>query len=74
LTCTGPDWHKSSRARWYKSSFSSANGPCVEVATNLPGIVPVWDSKDPAGPHLILTTGEWQAFVNGVHRGQFELD
>jgi predicted secreted Zn-dependent protease len=63
-----------SRADWHKSSYSSQDGNCVEVATNLPGIVAVRDSKAPAGPRLVLTTDEWQAFINGVHRGEFEFD
>ena len=35
-------------AMWRKSSYSSANGgACVEVASNLPGVVAVRDSKAP---------------------------
>ena len=37
------------RALWRKSSYSSGNGGnCVEIAVNLPGVVAVRDSKDPA--------------------------
>jgi hypothetical protein len=36
------------------SSYSSQNGACVEVATNLPGAVAVRDSKDPEGPGLLI--------------------
>ncbi|MFE1933989.1 DUF397 domain-containing protein, partial [Streptomyces sp. NPDC059474] len=36
-----------STVAWHKSSYSSnGGGECVEVADNLPGIVPVRDSKD----------------------------
>jgi hypothetical protein len=38
-----------SEARWRKST-RSGEGNCVEVADNLPGVVAVRDSKDPAGP------------------------
>jgi Domain of unknown function (DUF397) len=63
-----------SRAVWRKSTKSGGNGgQCVEVATNLPGIVAVRDSKDPEGPKLIFTPGEWDVFVRAVHDGQFEL-
>jgi hypothetical protein len=56
-----------SRAAWQKSSYSGSNGgQCVEVARNLPGIVAVRDSRDPAGPKLIVAPGEWAAFVRRV--------
>ncbi|MFG3703225.1 DUF397 domain-containing protein [Micromonospora sp. NPDC047670] len=53
-----------SSARWRKSSRSgSSGGNCVEVADNLPGVVAVRDSKDPAGPALTFTPTAWRAFV-----------
>ena len=61
-----------SRAAWRKSSHSGGNGgQCVEVASNLPGVVAVRDSKDPGGPSLVVTAGEWRAFLGGVRRGGF---
>ena len=61
-----------SRAVWFKSSFSNGQGgACVEVAANLPGIVAVRHSKDPDGPKLVFTAGEWKAFVAGVAAGEF---
>ncbi len=57
-----------SRAAWRKASASST-GNCVEVAVNLPGVVAVRDSKDPAGPALTLTPAAWQAFTARLRRG-----
>ena len=55
-----------SRAEWRKSSYSSQNGACVELATNLPGMVAIRDSKDPGGPSLLIPAAEWRAFVRGL--------
>ncbi|MDX6393695.1 MAG: hypothetical protein QOJ73_4758 [Streptosporangiaceae bacterium] len=62
-----------SRAAWHKSSHSSQDGNCVEVASNLPGAVAVRDSKDLHGPALIFTPGEWRAFAAGIRGGEFDL-
>jgi hypothetical protein len=56
-----------SRAQWRKASYSGTNGgQCVEVATNLPGVVVVRDSKDPDGPVLALDPAAWQAFTSRI--------
>lgn len=60
-------------AEWRKSSASGDNGQCVEVATNLTGVVAVRDSKDPDGARLIFTHAEWAAFLSGARRGEFDL-
>lgn len=57
---------------WVKSSFSFANGNCVEVADLPGGHVGVRDSKDPQGLVLRFTPGEWHAFVGGVRNGEFD--
>ncbi|MGC4857407.1 DUF397 domain-containing protein [Micromonospora sp. DT4] len=41
----------------------SNGGDCVEVADNLPGLVAVRDSKDPAGPALTFSPAAWTSFV-----------
>ncbi|MGW7694682.1 DUF397 domain-containing protein [Streptomyces asiaticus] len=53
-----------SAALWRKSSYSNGDGgDCVEVADNLPGLVPVRDSKAPDGPALLFPAGSWAAFI-----------
>ncbi|MGW0482615.1 DUF397 domain-containing protein [Nonomuraea sp. NPDC003214] len=62
-----------SGAEWKKSSRSGNNGGnCVEVATNLPGVIAVRDSKDRSGPVLTFTPSEWSAFIGGVKDGEFD--
>ena len=56
---------------WKKSSYSNGGGACVEVASNVPGVVAVRDSKDPHGPALALTPDQWRAFIAGAGNGEF---
>ncbi|MBF8188619.1 DUF397 domain-containing protein [Nonomuraea sp. K274] len=61
-------------AEWRRATVSGDNGgQCVEVADNLPGIVAVRDSKNPTGPALVFTLGEWNAFLSGAKGGEFDL-
>jgi hypothetical protein len=55
-----------SRAVWHKSTRSNNGGACVDVATNLPAVVAVRDSKDPGGPALLLTHRQWRRFVDSI--------
>ena len=56
-------------AEWRTSSYSGANGDCVEVATTLAGEVAVRDSKDPGGPVLHFSPAGWQAFIAAQQEG-----
>ncbi|MFJ2174148.1 DUF397 domain-containing protein [Streptomyces sp. NPDC087851] len=49
-----------------KSSYSVGQTDCVEVARNIPGTVAVRDSKNQAGPVLLLTPAAWSAFAATV--------
>jgi hypothetical protein len=56
---------------WVKSSWSGpTGGNCVEMAFVGGGMVAVRNSRHPAGPALIFTATEWDAFIHGVTRGE----
>jgi hypothetical protein len=63
-----------SRAAWRTSSYSGANGSCVEVAP-VPGAhqVAVRDSKDRDGPALVFSARQWRAFAARIKDGAFDL-
>ncbi|HTZ22675.1 MAG TPA: DUF397 domain-containing protein [Streptosporangiaceae bacterium] len=65
--------HDLRRAEWRTSTFSGGNGSCVQVASNLPGIIAIRDSKDPQGPALVFTPRQWTAFLAGIRAGEFGL-
>lgn len=52
-----------SGAHWFKSSRSSGQTDCVEVAWLPDGAVGVRDSKDPTGLALVFTSEQWDAFT-----------
>jgi hypothetical protein len=59
----------SADAPWRKSSWSSFNGNCVEVALR-GALVGVRDTKDEgAGPVLVFTGDAWRSFVRRVKTG-----
>ncbi|MFK8847766.1 DUF397 domain-containing protein [Streptomyces sp. Ac-502] len=54
-----------------KSSHSApGGGECVEVATNVPAVVAVRDSKYPSGRTLLFGDRDWLAFRSAVIDGQ----
>jgi len=48
---------------WRKSSYSAANGNCVEVARLANGYIGVRDSKNILQPALDFTAARWHEFV-----------
>jgi hypothetical protein len=53
---------------WEKSSYSAANGDCVEVAHLSNGHIGVRDSKSTAEFSFSFTLAEWRTFVGQVKR------
>lgn len=56
---------------WKKSSASTANGDCVEVACLPIGGVAVRDSKDKAGAILRFSHDSWQQFLDEARHAPF---
>lgn len=56
-----------------RSTFCNG-GACVEVAARSEGDILVRDAKnpDPSAPVLHFTKIEWDAFLAGVHAGEFD--
>ncbi len=62
-----------SQAVWRKARRSQYNGGCVEVATNLPGIVAVRDSTRPEGGEHVIGRGAFAAFLADARSGRYDL-
>ncbi|MEU0380478.1 DUF397 domain-containing protein [Streptomyces cyaneofuscatus] len=56
------------RFEFVKSSYSSGNGECVEVARNIPHTVALRDSKRPGGPVVTVAPAAWGAFTADLSR------
>ncbi|MQY23003.1 DUF397 domain-containing protein [Nocardia macrotermitis] len=54
-----------------KALASTPSGNCVEVGELQDGTIAIRHSSVPSGPALIFTPGEWDAFEDGVRRGEF---
>jgi hypothetical protein len=56
-----------------KSSYSVAQGACVEVGSKLPDLVVIRDSKNIDGDRIAVSPNGWRQFVSHVRReGQGE--
>ena len=55
--------------KWRKSSYSGGtSAECVEVGDNIPGLVPVRDSKNATGDVLVFQAAAWSCFVAAAAR------
>ncbi|MFF2523874.1 DUF397 domain-containing protein [Streptomyces liangshanensis] len=58
---------------WTKSSYSGGNGACVEVKSPEVQSIAVRDSKAPEGPSISFVPASWNAFVQEMSRGAFNI-
>ena len=58
-------------AAWRKSSYSDGGmDNCVEIADGYPGVLPVRDSKQPAGPAIVFPARGWSRFIDHLQAGR----
>ncbi|MFC5750674.1 DUF397 domain-containing protein [Actinomadura rugatobispora] len=57
---------------WRKSTYTGDTGDCVEVAHHGGGGIAVRDSKDPAGPKLLLTGNAWRSLNQRIKNGRYD--
>lgn len=62
---TGAVWRKAARS-------NGSGGNCVEIAF-VDDVVGVRDSKDPEKAPHVYTHPEWEAFLDGAKKGEFDL-
>jgi hypothetical protein len=61
---------------WHISTLSDGyGGSCVEAGplSDGSGRVAVRHSQAPTGPVILYTRSEWEAFVGGVRKGEFDF-
>jgi hypothetical protein len=56
---------------WKKSSYSFANGDCVEIAQESRRVL-VRDSKNPNGPILSFPPEAWTAFLGWLRTHEYQ--
>ncbi|WP_459548538.1 DUF397 domain-containing protein [Nocardia sp. X0981] len=59
-------------AQWLNGGVGEPGTHSVEIAMLADGHVGMRDGKNPDGPVLVFTPGEWAAFTAGVRDGEFD--
>lgn len=55
----------------WRIAAKSGGGNCVQV-TRRDGVIMIADSKNPSGPILSYTIQEFDAFLDGAKKGEFD--
>ena len=55
---------------WRKSSYSAANGDCVEIGHLVNGHIGVRDTKDASELTLRFCPARWRTFIGEVKQGR----
>jgi hypothetical protein len=55
----------------WRTAVKSGASNCVRVARR-DGMIMIADSKHPGGPVLSYTPQEWDAFLDGAKKGEFD--
>ncbi|MFB7912857.1 DUF397 domain-containing protein [Streptomyces sp. NPDC056061] len=55
-----------SGVKWRASTYSGGNNECLEVADNIPHLIPVRDSKRPTGPVITFSPNAWRTFISDL--------
>jgi uncharacterized protein DUF397 len=58
-------------SEWRKAQRSNDTNQCVEVASTTHGVA-LRDSKNPQGPVHHFTSGEFESFLDGAKKGEFD--
>lgn len=59
-------------ARWLRAAGGDVDGQYVEVAHLADGGVAVRDPAEPALPPHVFTAFEWDCFLDGAKKGEFD--
>ncbi len=57
---------------WRKSSYSGANGNCLEIAPTVDGLIAIRNSNRPDDGAILYTKAELSAFLAGAKDGEFD--
>lgn len=61
-------------ARWERTTREDGTPAALEIGYADNGLVALRMADDPEGDILIYTPAEWEAFVEGVRDGEFDIE